>query len=767
MSNSSYFMGAIHYSLNPHLEKLLHTPQDQIAQKELQTIKESIVQSGDQKIVSALISSSSFDISLEFLSSLDQMLRELQNELKTQGFESEIILISNLGQTNKNLSAIDLNSALAKSKLQLSSRLLTANDVASPALTSHNVALLYFKDISQREKFIYSLQNESWYSQAIYLAEKDSQHFLIKIFDKNSKAELLVLRKPEGYQFLYKIDGEGNPLNLPEKFQGNVISSDLALRLSLETSYPDSFFRLAQLAEESEFAMPDLIVTANQNFTFSESTLDQTAATSGGLSKENSIAFISSNDETRILPAVVRTKDILNTLQIPAAKLFKNKVPFTSQNLFFDFIHYSRYVLDLSSLQVLFDIYQRADQKGNNAILSMNDFDFKKIKRETDITFRGMNKNEKANSHSEKVVRMIASDDKASEPTLLLKNYTSLYVMERAISRPLLSDIVDNRDFKKASFWNTHREELLADRPKLKEFAAKLFSEIYNERLLTYNSFPNVISPLYNRLSEDRDDITFVYIPGIYNAIFEGKIFTIGLDGLRNNFGVRVISPPVFSTCSSKYNGGLILKFIKDDIAYRAERKQKKQKYFLMGYSKGGLDSLGAFVQDKEFVKKEILGLLTLASPLHGASILKRADIPLPIFDVLTTESIPEICKKTERASKSITPEGVEIFFKEHQKDLIDLTRYYSLSFHAKPKGAHYWMKAAKMIAMYKEDNDGVVTLSSSHFPDEFDAINLGVVNADHLAGLIETNFPQEAFFEAIYYTLLELKAFDEKPLKK
>lgn len=763
INNPSYFMGAFHYSLNPQLQKLLRVPPEQIASKELESIKEGIIHSADKKIVSAIISSTSVEPTVDYLKELDQMLKDIKSDFNSQGIETEIILVSNVAQRERDLTAINLASTLSKYQFKISSKPNLNNEIASPALFSHNTATLYFKDLNQRISLIHSLQHEPWFSQAIFLDEKDDQHFLIKIFDKTSKADLTVYRKQEGYQFLYKTDGSGNPLGIPTQFHNTIISSDLAFRVTNDGPYPDSFFRLAQLAEESEFTMPDLLLTSDKDYTFADEIVEKIRNTTGALIKENSIAFISSDSEDRVLPSAIRTKDILDVLRIPANALFDNKERYTSQNLFFDFIHYSRYVLDLSSLQALFDVYHGTSAKGMDTV-TMEDFDFSKVKRETDVTFRGMNKNKKSKEKSDRIVRMVASDTQSMEPPLLLKSYSSLYVLERAITKPLFPDLIDNRDEKKAAIWNTHRKEILEDHEKTREFAPTLFSEIFNERLLLYNFSQTIIPPLYNRLSEDREDITLVYIPGIYNAIFEGKIFTIGLDGLRNNLGVRIIIPPVRSTCSSKYNGEVILKYIKDDIAYRALRKQKKQKYFLLGYSKGGIDSLEAFVQDKEFVKKEILGLLTLASPLHGAAILKRSDVPLPVFDALTTEEIPDVCKRDEKASKSITPEALTQFYKNYQKELIGLTRYYSLSFNAKAQDSHYWMKATKMIAMYHEDNDGVVTLSSSRFPEEFNAINLGIVKADHLAGLIETNFPQEAFLEAIYYTLLELKAFDQNP---
>ncbi len=55
---------------------------------------------------------------------------------------------------------------------------------------------------------------------------------------------------------------------------------------------------------------------------------------------------------------------------------------------------------------------------------------------------------------------------------------------------------------------------------------------------------PFEIPQLYNRLNSIPESLTIVYIPGIYDSIFDHEIFRVGLDGLYRNFGVRVIAPP-------------------------------------------------------------------------------------------------------------------------------------------------------------------------------------------------------------------------------
>jgi hypothetical protein len=65
-------------------------------------------------------------------------------------------------------------------------------------------------------------------------------------------------------------------------------------------------------------------------------------------------------------------------------------------------------------------------------------------------------------------------------------------------------------------------------------------------------------------------------------------------------------------------------------------------------------------------------------------------------------------------------------------------------------------MKATKLIAQFDEDNDGVVTVSSSKFPSILNATDLGTIEADHLAGVLSSKFDQKSFLRAIINTMAE-----------
>ena len=248
-----------------------------------------------------------------------------------------------------------------------------------------------------------------------------------------------------------------------------------------------------------------------------------------------------------------------------------------------------------------------------------------------------------------------------------------------------------------------------------------------------------------------------VYVSGIYDTVFDGTIFRPAMDRLVQLLGVRVIKSDVISTCSPKINGQRLMAQLKDDYRQRIIRGFNAPQYVLLGYSKGGLDSLSAFTFDPQFVRQHIKALVTIASPLQGAPIAETYDLPRIAIDSLSMEVTPKICRTSERALDSLTPKAVNGFWKQYSDTLKDLTNYYSISFVQSAKKSHPWMQATKLLAFYKEDNDGVVPLSSSRFPANFSAVDWGIIDADHLAGTVSSDFDQVAFAKAIMISLAEM----------
>lgn len=396
--------------------------------------------------------------------------------------------------------------------------------------------------------------------------------------------------------------------------------------------------------------------------------------------------------------------------------------------------------------------------------------DFIKLKARVSADLRKITKNkvdlESSSTTTAESVTQAAPYTHAVK-TIVMKQYSMPFLFRRAFSFPEFPEINDNRRFifaqnlKKTIKVAKDFEAYFKDTSKVKT----LFSEVFKERKIVEDIYPQKLQTLYNL--DDIGETTFVYIPGIYNSIFNNEIFGMGIDALKNNFGLRVISAPVVSACDSNYNGKKIIDFIKNDIKYRKARGKSRQKYFLLGYSKGSVDSLYAVNSDRKFAKNNISGLLSIASPLNGAAILAKSDVPIMLLELLGNENIPEVCRKTNWASKTITPNATNEFYKENGERIADITRYYSLTFKSAIKDSHIWMQATKQIAQFQEENDGVVSVSSSKFPASFSSVDLGSVDADHLSGIVASEFSQVALFESLIITLQKIGAFDKNTSKK
>ena len=291
---------------------------------------------------------------------------------------------------------------------------------------------------------------------------------------------------------------------------------------------------------------------------------------------------------------------------------------------------------------------------------------------------------------------------------------------------------------------------------------ALVFQEIFQEQKLQQKIYPQQFSWAYPpKKMAPESEMTLVFVPGIYDELFDREIFNRGLDQLKNQLGLRILKVPLPSACSSRINGPAIIEFIQSDQKMRKERHLDPQKYFILGYSKGAIDALHGFVKNPDFVRQHILGLLAIASPLKGTPLLNKSDLPIEIIQLLTLQPIPEVCQKTEYASKTLTPDQVQRFFQKNNKVLHSLTRYFSISFESAAEDSHLWMRMTKAIAQFKRPNDGIVTVEDSKFPPEFMATDLGTIKADHLAGITASHFPQSAFIQALYISLQYLQAFD------
>ncbi len=859
-STDLYFNGFFDFYLNPYIEALLYFPTNELPKMELKQLEESIIGSGDKPLVMTMIASvdaltHTRADSLDFLKDLDGFLTNIKDYYDQKGIEVEIILVSDHGQTSRMkpgdealpLLPINISGALSRSGLKESSHLVLDSDVVIPVMALGNYVGISFKDLNKRKTFVDELKKEEWFEQAFYVEKANSyvpEKMIINISDKFGDAKLEVENYPENPNYKY-IPLSGNPLGIPENAQNTFISDAKAKEITMATRYPDSFFRLAQMAKQDEAQMPDLIVTTTDAFRVSGQFDKMTSMfqTHGSLARRSSLGIVATTNASRKLPQEIRTKDILSYLEIDPQKISKTKNKgfdsnpqktfnflqdsnykgietgagtFSNERIFGiinNAVNYSRYVFDMPTIGSVAEVFRpimekfskttpddtsvgdlslNLDNMDTDNVMSAKDFGlitdliikygdidkiqkdprFIQLKNRLSSTYDSMKKRHDVGSNSETINSFADISSRMSPYSragkrITMKGYSTTFLLEKALTLPEFPYMDDKRDLNFWKEWRDKRTDVITKSEYIKKdptTVPKLFSEIFQEQKYAEDIAPVTLPLLYNRVGELPKDVTVVYVPGVYNSIFDNEIFQIGLDALTNNLGARVIEAPVLSACSSEYNANIILDTLNKDMQYRMERNLSPQKYFFMGYSKGGVDTLHAFAKVKpEFVQKNILGLLTIASPLAGSSILNRTDLPITLLGLLSPENIPDVCQNEEKAASSITPNAAQLFMQKNASKLVGLTRYYSISFKSNIKDSHLFMKATKDIAGFTEENDGVVTVSSSKFPETFGAVDLGVVEGDHLSGIVASKFPQQAFMQSLYLTLLELDAFNSK----
>lgn len=352
-----------------------------------------------------------------------------------------------------------------------------------------------------------------------------------------------------------------------------------------------------------------------------------------------------------------------------------------------------------------------------------------------------------------------------------MKLYQLPALLEQSIVVPERPYLKDTRDLAFAQYWDSYRKSLVnspaaltnttqkswipfASGTEVPSNAQRLFSTAFAEEKLQDLIAP---TPLDRVLKRNLDNVTVVYVPGTYNGIFDREIFSLALLSLQEELGLRTLKAPVMSACASDVNAAALLKFLKEDSARFAERKQQVPRYLLLGYSKGAIDSLYALLQDKQFARNQIVGLAAIAAPLKGSQVLEKSDLPFQVVNLLIEEETPQICQSTKTATSSVSTQAMAQFWRKNEHELIGLTRYFSVSFVSEPEDSHLFMKATKIIAQFDEENDGVVALSASKFPATLMPVDLGQVKGDHLAGILASRFPQKAFFKSLVKTFAEL----------
>ena len=139
-------------------------------------------------------------------------------------------------------------------------------------------------------------------------------------------------------------------------------------------------------------------------------------------------------------------------------------------------------------------------------------------------------------------------------------------------------------------------------------------------------------------------------------------------------------------------------KVIQREIESFAQRYPKKR-FWLLGYSKGGVDGLHYISRNRHFAEDKIQGLSTLASPLLGVDKFNRGVLKflVQIKDNVANEQIRKDIF-FEDIQKSLDSNFQTVWFLQNYKKLPRNLFYSSLGFEANWKDAHLWMLITKLI---------------------------------------------------------------------
>ncbi|MBY0492494.1 MAG: DUF3047 domain-containing protein, partial [Gemmatimonadaceae bacterium] len=344
--------------------------------------------------------------------------------------------------------------------------------------------------------------------------------------------------------------------------------------------------------------------------------------------------------------------------------------------------------------------------------------------------------------------------------------WTLPYFVNAALDAPERDSIDDPRDRAFAQRWFSGTRDQVRQAPARlfgdSITVAQLFAQVFTERTLLRRVESPAVPRLYDTPLGDGSarDLTVLYVPGIFGELFDDEIWQRGLRALHDDLGLRIVQAGTDGRCSASDNAARILETMRRDTQLRLARGYATPRYLIIGYSKGGVDAAEALVRDPILAGSAVTGLVTIASPHGGTPVAERADLPDALLRAVISRPRPAACDTT-RAVESLWPANRAAFWSGAGARLESLVPLASVSLASEMRDAHPWMKITKRIARFSEANDGVVARSASRFPDAVHALDLGEVPGDHIAGRVASDFPQEAFLEAVVLTLNEVGWFD------
>ncbi len=698
------------------------------------------------------------------------------------------------------------------------------NEVAVVTIALASMINLYFPDLSHRRRVATEALRENGVSLATWLEVGTTDRHIVILGPDNTEAQLRWQNAGTHYAYT-PLRGNPLNISQVLSSTPNTPSwiPDSVMRAATEWSaYADAPHRLVESARKQVENAPDLIINLHDGFAHAGefARVVRMVRTHGSLSSRASLGVVATNTAT--LPATVRANEVMgligndpHTLYPQAAHMHPaspvtraREQQHTAQaivtgradhSLDAEFLRRAHIVVQSMSyypLHTLRDLFRAAssDNQASQSRLretrellsnvdvlggltfgvdslitltdSLNDlFDSDALTQRLDVAEQRLRATPGL-APLASLRELWATQDISSGGGALLRRammtaWTTPYFLNAALHTPEMDSTPDTRNAAFAVRWHSAERQRVRENPerlyKQPKLAATLLREIFAERKLWRDIEP-AVPPLF--YAPALSDIAVVLIPGIYGELFDGELWQRGLKAVRDRLGVRTVTVPVDGRCSAQYNAPAISAALRRDIARRRERGYAPSRYLLVGYSKGGVDATHMLLADSALAADHVAALVTLATPHLGSPVAERASLPAAILEWAVPSPMPLACDSAS-ASASLWPATRAAFWAEHEAAVATRTNYFSVSFTASMQDAHPFMKLTKRVGQFTEANDGVVALRSSRFPNGVPSVDLGQINADHIAGITASSFPQEAFMEALVLTLGELGALD------
>ena len=247
---------------------------------------------------------------------------------------------------------------------------------------------------------------------------------------------------------------------------------------------------------------------------------------------------------------------------------------------------------------------------------------------------------------------------------------------------------------------------------------------------------------------------TIVLVSGVFNEIYKTAAFEKGVQYAAEKCGLKYIVADTHGFKGSKHNTKLI-----EDTLFEYHQQNPDEKFWIIAYSKGGIDSLHFLQKHSEWADKNVAGLSTIASPILGSPHLdSKLFAAIKYIQKFSPDEFSSYILKNKDIFKkdfmeTLAKDNQEQWFRDNYHLLPDNCFYTSLALEAEWYESHLYMMALKLIIGSNKANDGVVDIESAFFPDYFKSTNLGVIKGHHLIGARSSTYAQECLiFTHIIY---------------